>query len=90
MGLEEMRNENSLPSSLPRVRLQPQVGDLGRERASIFLAVLAWEEHLSNWKEVGGRAGHSSNVTAWDLVDFLNEYFFIFCMSLKQFSETFR
>lgn len=62
MGLEEMRNENSRPSSLPRGRLQPQVGDVGREGASIFLAVLAWVEHLSNWKEVGGRAGQMSQL----------------------------
>ena len=86
MGLEEMRNKNDLPSSLPRVRLQLQVGDLGREGASMFLAVLAWVQHLSIWKEVGGEqvmAQMSQTLTySWDLADFSNEYFFIFCMSL--------
>lgn len=55
MRLEEMRNESDLPSFLLRVRLQPWIGDLGREGASIFLAGLACIEHLrSNWKEVEG------------------------------------
>ena len=83
------------PHPLPQGETVALYWGSGERERPLFLAVLAWVEHLrGSWREVGGGAGQGSNATDfhsyWDLVDFLNEYFFIFCMSLQKFSETFR